>query len=110
MSKFNAKKTDVDGVVFDSKKEASYYIKLKALRKAKNEAERVSYIELQPKFDIIIDDKKLGFYKADFRVGYADGRTEVVDIKGYKKGAAYQLFRLKKKVIEALYNINIIEK
>jgi hypothetical protein len=109
-NKFNAKKTIIDGITFDSKKEASYYIRLGALMRAKNESDRVVNIELQPRYDIIINDEKIGHYKADFKVDYADGRTEIIDVKGYKKGAAYQLFRLKKKVIEALHNIKIIEK
>ncbi len=109
-NKFGAKKTEVDGIVFDSKKEANYYSQLKLQKKAKNKVDRVVSIELQPRFDIVINGQKIGFYKADFRVVYTYGRTEIIDVKGLKKGSAYQLFRLKKKIVEALYNIEIIEK
>lgn len=107
-NKFNAKKTTVDGIVFDSKKEAAYYLKLKQLTKATNEKDRVKQIEFQPRYNIIVNEKKIGFYKADFKVYYSD-RIEIIDVKGLKKGAAYQLFKLKKKLVEAIYNINIIE-
>lgn len=110
MNKFNAKKTIVDGITFDSKKEARYYMQLKMLLKAKNIKERVVKIELQPRFDIKVEGKQIAFYKADFRVTFADNRIEIIDVKGLKKGCAYQMFRLKKKLVEALYNIEIIEK
>ncbi len=110
MNKFNAKKIIISGIIFDSKKEGLYYLKLLMLKKANKESERVINIALQPRFDIIINGKKIGFYKADFKVTYADKHTEIIDIKGLKKGSAYQLFRLKKKLVEALYNIEIIEK
>lgn len=109
MNKFNAKKTTVNGIVFDSKKEATYYSQLLLQKNAKKEAERVIDVELQPRFDMLMNGKHIGFYKADFRVAYADGMVEVIDVKGLRKGSAYQLFRLKKKIVEALYNIEIIE-
>ena len=110
MNKFNAEKIIIHGIIFDSKKEGLYYLKLLMLKKAKKENERVINIALQPRYDIVINRKKIGFYKADFKVTYADKHTEVIDVKGLKKGSAYQLFRLKKKLVEALYNIEIIEK
>lgn len=110
MNKFNAKKIIIAGILFDSKKEGLYYYKLLMLKKAKNKDERVVDIELQVRYNIIVNNTKIGFYKADFRVKYANKRTEVIDVKGLKKGSAYQLFRLKKKLVEAIYNIEIIEK
>ena len=109
MNKFNAIKHTVGGITFDSKKEAAYYSSLLQLRQAENPAERVVLIERQTRYDICIKNKYIGYYKADFRVAYADGKQKVVDVKGYKKGAAYSLFRLKKKLVEAIYDIEIIE-
>lgn len=106
-NKFNAKKTIVDNITFDSKKEANYYKRLCLLKKA-TRIDKVLNIELQPRYDIIVNKIKIGFYKADFKVTYPN-RVEIVDVKGLKKGSAYQLFRLKKKLVEALYNIKIIE-
>lgn len=109
MNKFNAKKTIINGITFDSKKEAVYYQGLLYLRAAKDEADRVVSIELQPRFNIIVNDQKIGYYKADFSVKYANGQTKIIDVKGLKKGSAYQIFKLKKKLVEAIYNIEIIE-
>ena len=47
---------------------------------------------------------------AKIRVIYANGTKKIIDVKGLKKGSAYQLFKLKKKIVEALYNIEIIER
>lgn len=113
MNKFGAKKVIIDGIKFDSIKEGRYYQLLVALKKAKNEADRVIKIELQPKFRYEIEYKangnvykKRAFYKADFKVIYADCRIEIIDVKGYKT----DIYKQKKKIIEALYNIEIIEK
>ena len=108
-NKFNAKKTLVGGIVFDSKKEGKYYSTLNLLRKARDSKDRVVDIELQKRYDIYINDKRICYYKLDFLVEYADGHIEYVDVKGLRKGAAYQIFRLKKKMVEAYYDIEITE-
>lgn len=108
-NKFNAKITTFNGEKFASKKEALFYSKL-LLQKHATGKDKVIEIELQPRFDIEINGKYICFYKADFRVKYADGVVEVFDVKGLKKGSAYALFKLKKKLVEAKYNIEIIEK
>lgn len=106
-NKYKAKKTVVDGITFDSKKEAEYYQKLKTLEKAGI----VEHLQLQPRFNIRVNDKFCGFYKADFMfIEYDDNgrsRERIVDVKGMKKGAAWSMFRLKKKLVEALYGIEI---
>jgi len=109
MNKYGAKKTVYNGITFDSKKEAQYCAKLDILKKSTHKENRVFDYELQVRYDIIVNDKKIGFYKLDFMVQYADGKIRYIDIKGCKKGAGYQLFRLKKKLVEALYNIKIEE-
>ena len=103
--KYRARKTLYSGILFDSKKEANRCAELDLLKKA---GKIVKY-ELQPRFDVIVNDKFICFYKADFKVFYKD-REEIEDVKGYKKGQAYQMFRLKVKLIEAIYGIKIIEK
>lgn len=104
MNKYGAKKTVVDGITFDSKKEANRYRELSIL----NNAGEIALLELQPRYDIIVNGKRIGFYKADFR--YRIGQRIIVeDVKGCKKGCAYQMFRLKKKLVEAIYGLEIIE-
>lgn len=108
-NKYNAKKVTVNNTQFDSMKEARYYISLLACRNAVNPSERVERIAMQKRYDMIVNGKNCGFYKLDFEVEYSDGTIKCVDVKGCRKGAGYQLFRLKKKIIEALYNIEIVE-
>lgn len=73
--KYGAKKTVVDGITFDSKKEAARYQELKLLE----QAGEISNLELQPEYEVIITKK----YKADFL--YTEkGKTIVEDVKGFK--------------------------
>ena len=103
MSKYGAIKTVVDGITFASKKEAAYYSELKLAERAGE----ISNLQLQPKFPIIMNGKKVGNYIADF--SYLDGgRIIVVDVKSQatRKIAVY---RLKVKLVEAQYGIKITE-
>jgi len=104
-SKYNNKKTTYNGRLYDSKKEAEYSGLLDVLKNAKNDSDRVVEIEYQPPYVCIVNDKKIFTYKADFRVTYADGRVEVIDVKGMKTS----VYRIKKKLVEALYGFEIIE-
>ena len=108
-SKYKSVKTIVEGITFDSKKEALFY---RNLLLAKKSGEIVN-IELQPRFDYEIrythDLKtmyKNAFYKADFRVTHKTGEVFIYDVKGYKTAT----YKRKKKIVEYLYNIIIIEK
>ena len=96
-NKYNAKKTEVDGFKFDSKKEAERYQYLKVLL---NNGE-IEDLELQPPFKISVNGKFICKYIADFR--YKDrGKIVIEDVKGYKKSRAYDLWRLKWKLLKAL--------
>lgn len=102
MSKYNAKKTEVDGIVFDSKAEARRYGELKLL-------EQNGYIRdlvLQPTFVLTVNGTKLGEYRADF--AYYDNeayRDVVEDVKGVKT----PIYRWKKRHMLAQYGIEILE-
>lgn len=82
--KYNARKTVVDGISFDSKAEAEYYIHLKYLQSINV----VRSFYLQPVINIIPNFKYDGKtirkmdYRLDFKVEYTDGTTEYIDIKG----------------------------
>ncbi len=93
-NKYRAVKTEVDGIVFDSKREAARYMELMLLERAGE----ISHLELQPKYDCIINGKKICTYKADFRYFTKLGNI-VEDVKGVKT----PIYRLKKKLVEALY-------
>jgi hypothetical protein len=96
-SKYGAKKTNVDGITFDSKKEAEYYCDLK-LQTAIGEIDGFC---MQPVF-ILAPNLK---YKADFIVFNKDGSFKIVDTKGFKT----KEYIAKKKVLEDKYNLKIVE-
>lgn len=108
-NKFNAKRIVTEHGTFDSKKEYAYFKTLLLKKKAINPSEKVIAIDKQVRYNIDVNGKRIGFYKLDFQVTYADGRVEYVDVKGLKKGCAYSLFRIKKKLVEAIYSIIIKE-
>ena len=109
MSKYHAKPTIVDGIRFASKAEARRYSELKMLEKA-GEIER---LDLQPKFPLVVSGLRVGTYIADFRyyrVLNRNARTTITsqvveDVKGVKT----PVYRLKKKIVEALYPVTITE-
>ena len=99
-NKYRAVKTTIDGITFDSKREAARYWELKWLQKAGV----ISHLELQPEFDFKIGGKKLFTYRADF--GYFEnGKRVVEDVKGVRT----PVYRLKKKIVEAAFHITIKE-
>ncbi len=103
MNKYRAKKTEVDGIMFDSKKEAKRYEVLR-------DDETIKDLELQPKFDLLVTNietgalTKVGYYKADFRYSL-NGEVIIEDVKGVKT----PIYNLKKKMIKGIYDIDIKE-
>ena len=109
LNKFNARKITCSDGTFDSVKEYKAYIQFKAQMKAADPDFRVMAIERQVRYDIAIAGQKIGFYKLDYLVTYANGNKRYFDVKGCRTGCAYQLFKLKKKCVEAIYGITIEE-
>jgi len=96
VSKYRAVKTSVDGIMFDSKKEAYRYAELKLLEKAG----KISCMELQPEFVLMEGYRRDGKavkavkYVADFRYR-ENGNIVVEDVKGMKT----PVYLLKKKLL-----------
>ena len=102
MSKFHSKPTTLDGYRFDSMAEARRYGELKLLERAGE----ITSLELQPKFEIVVEDAHICYYFADFI--YWDNATDkwvVEDVKGVRTA----VYKLKKKLVEAIYGITITE-
>lgn len=101
--KFNNKKTEIDGILFDSQLESKYYEYLLALRGRGIVLE----IETQPVFLLLPSFRKDKrtirkiVYKADFRVTYSDGRQEIVDVK--TQATMTKEFRIKWKLFDYYY-------
>ena len=121
MGRYFHKKTEVDGIVFDSQTEAEYY---QYLREEKKRGNIISFTMqdefiLQDKFLIVNgrringDDKDFKKmqkqnpgctiqaikYKADFVVHYKDGSIKVIDVKGQKTAD----FKIKEKMFNYMY-------
>lgn len=96
-SKYKAKKVVVDGIVFDSKKEANYYCELKMLKMGGvvKSFECQHKFVLQDKFKYQGKTERAITYIADFVVEYADGHVEVVDVKGMR----LDVYKLKRKLL-----------
>ena len=105
-SKYKNKKVVVDNILFDSKKEANYYTKLKILR----DAGKISGLRLQEKFILQPSFKLNGktyraiTYVADF-VYKDDKGMHVVDTKGYRT----EVYKIKKKLFMKKFGIEIEE-
>lgn len=124
MNKYRNTKTTVDGITFDSKKEAGYYLFLKQ----KERDGEVSNLRMQVPYELIpavyeedvvhlkTKDKvvtrcvqRATHYVADFVYTVnATGEDEVVDVKSYitRRNPEY---RLKKKMMLAFNGIKILE-
>ena len=108
-NKFGAVKKDVDGIRFDSTKEANRYEQLKLLVRAG----KIRDLRLQVRYDLIPKQKfsdgssMVGtYYLADFVYFDCDkGREVVEDVKG-KKTDVYQI---KRKLMKLILNIEILE-
>ena len=96
-NKYRAVRTEVDGIMFDSKREAARYMELMLMERAGE----ISRLELQPRFDCVIDGRKICTYRGDFKY-FAGNRGVVEDVKS-PYTAKNPVYRLKKKLVEALY-------
>jgi hypothetical protein len=98
--KFGNKPTVVDGIRFDSKREAGRWQELRFLEKAGH----ISGLTRQVPYKLFVNSQLITTYKADF-VYVENGREVVEDSKGYRTPE----FKLKAKLFEALYGFKILE-
>ena len=98
MNKYHNKKTIIDGIRFDSKKESERYAELKLLERAK----KIKKLVLQPEFilqcgfkDGMGDKHRPITYRADFQyIDTENGFTVVEDVKGMRT----EVYKIKKKM------------
>lgn len=121
-NKYNASKAVINGNIFDSRKEAQRFLELSVMEKAGE----ITNLRRQVKFLLIpaqrepdttgpkggvkkgkVIEKECS-YIADF-VYERNGETVVEDVKGYRGGAGYSVFKIKKKLMLWINKINIIE-
>lgn len=104
-SKYGNRRTEYNGRMFDSALEARHARELDLLRRMKDPKERVTDVQYQVRYPMVIKGQKICTYIADFVVTYADKRVEVVDAKG----VLTDVYKLKKKLMKVLHSIDIIE-
>lgn len=107
-SKYHARKTTVDDITFDSKREADRYLVLKGMEEvgAIEDLRRQVRYELIPAFDVDGRHYRPVFYVADFV--YLDketGKEVVEDVKGMRT----DVYRLKSKLFAKRYGMSIKE-
>jgi hypothetical protein len=111
-SKYGAKPMVVDGIRFDSTKEARRYSELRLLEKAGH----IRDLELQPRFPLEVVElyrphgrvKNCGYYTADFR--YVDAETAATVVEDVKStGTKTTAYRLRKRLVEAIHGVTITE-
>lgn len=107
MQKYRNKKVTIDGIVFDSKREAKRYTELKLLEKAG----QIQGLELQKEYVLIPSQKINGRvaeravkYKADF-VYTENGKTIVEDTKGMRT----KDYIIKRKLMLYVHGVKIKE-
>jgi len=120
----NRKIKTTDGLVFASRKEYRRWCELLAMQNAgiiKDLKRQVKYVLIptQREPDTIgkrggihqgkVIEKECAYY-ADYSYQLADtGETVVEDVKGYKGGGAYSVFKIKKKLMLYVHHIKIKE-
>lgn len=102
-NKYGAIQKEYNGVKYHSTKEATYAQKLDLLIKAKH----VLKWERQLVFVFDVNGILVCKYVLDFKVYYANGAIKYIDVKGLKKGQAFQMFQIKQKLMRAIYNIDV---
>lgn len=95
-NKYGAKKTVVDGIKFDSQKEARYYQQLKIRQRA---GEVVGFLRQVPIHLPCREGDTPVIMRIDFQEFHADGTVHFVDVKGQ----ATQSWENKRKIAHAVY-------
>ncbi len=125
-NKLHAQKVEVDGIVFDSKRESKRYLELRALEAAG----KISELRMQVRYSLLpearepdtmgprggvkrgkVIERGVDYY-ADFEyIDNETGQRVTEDVKGYRdpQSAAYAKFVLKRKMMLYFHGIRIKE-
>jgi hypothetical protein len=105
--KYGAKRETIDGVNFDSRREAKRYQELKLMLRAGE----IHDLRLQPRYPLFFGGTPIktptgrtAAYIADFEYITREGTLKVEDVKGYDN----KLGQFKRAVFTAIYKIEVI--
>ena len=114
--KYHNKKVVRDGETFDSVKEYHHWIELCLMEKAgliSDLQRQVKYVLIPSQYQECGKKKKCiereCSYISDFSYFDSDGKLHVEDVKGYKGGGAYAVFKIKRKLMLYIHNIIVEE-
>lgn len=105
-------KDPATGFVFDSKAEFFRWCELRIMERAGKITKlrrQVKYVLIPAQYEGKAKLESETSYIADFVYKDESGREIVEDVKGYKRGAAYQLFVIKRKLMLQKFGIKIKE-
>ncbi|MDE2098366.1 MAG: DUF1064 domain-containing protein [Patescibacteria group bacterium] len=100
-SKYRNRRVTLYGITFASLKEAHRYQELSLLVKAGE----ISDLQLQVRFALKVKHTVVGTYIADFTYWAKENEFVVEDVKGFRT----PIYRLKAKLMKAIYGIEILE-
>ncbi len=95
MNKYRNEKTELNGVVYDSKKEARYAQELYLRVRAGD----IDSWERQIPISLNVQGHHICKVIVDFVISHNDGSLEYVEVKGHETA----VYKLKRKLIAALY-------
>lgn len=99
--KYGNKTIESDGHRFDSKREYARYCELKLLERAGE----ISCLDIHPSWELVVNGTRIGRYTADFAYRNKSGKLIVEDVKGVRT----RDYVLRRKLMYALYGIDIVE-
>lgn len=104
--KYNAAGERVDGIFFHSKAESVRYLQLKAMQ----ERGEIDSLILQPSYECVVKNHKITTYRSDFKYCVIDDRGQTIKtVVEDVKGMVTDIYKIKKKLVEACFDVKIIE-
>ena len=106
LTKYHAVAVHIDGHRFQSRAEARRYMVLKALLSAG----KIRALTCQVRFPLRVAQYLITTYIADFSYfTVPDGTFVIEDVKGWRGGVPYSMFKIKAKLLRALTGLQVTE-
>jgi hypothetical protein len=101
--KYGNRKTDIDGITFDSKIESERYLQLKLME----QGGLIADLQTQVSYPLEVNGILVATYIADFEYDDLERKRRVTeDVKG---GVKTREYKIKKRLMKALHNVDVQE-